>query len=33
MKELDDSLPPSFTTKTARAYGMHPRDLYRLFRL
>jgi predicted transcriptional regulator of viral defense system len=23
-------LPPTFTTRTARAFGLHPRDLYRL---
>jgi predicted transcriptional regulator of viral defense system len=28
MKELDDLLPPTFTTKMSRAQGIHPRDLY-----
>lgn len=28
MKEIRDSLPPTFTTETARAHGVHPRDLY-----
>lgn len=28
MKELDEALPPTFTTETARARGVHPRDLY-----
>jgi predicted transcriptional regulator of viral defense system len=25
-----DALPPTFTTRTARAAGLHPRDLYRM---
>lgn len=28
MKELDKSLPSTFTTATSRAHGVHPRDLY-----
>lgn len=28
MKELDESLPSTFTTETSRAHGVHPRDLY-----
>lgn len=28
MKELDESLPSTFTTKTSRAHGVHSRDLY-----
>lgn len=28
MTELDSVLPPTFTTKTARTLGVHPRDLY-----
>jgi len=28
MKELDESLPATFTTETSRAHGVHPRDLY-----
>jgi predicted transcriptional regulator of viral defense system len=28
MKELDESLPPTFTTQVSRARGVHPRDLY-----
>ncbi len=28
MKELDGSLPSTFTTETSRAHGVHPRDLY-----
>lgn len=28
MKEFDQSLPATFTTKTSRAQGVHPRDLY-----
>lgn len=28
MKELDESLPSTFTRKTSRAHGVHPRDLY-----
>ncbi|WP_159621971.1 type IV toxin-antitoxin system AbiEi family antitoxin domain-containing protein [Ruania rhizosphaerae] len=28
MKELDKSLPPTFTAKLSRAHGVHPRDLY-----
>lgn len=28
MKELDQSLPSTFTTETSRAHGVHPRDLY-----
>lgn len=28
MKELLHSLPPTFTTHTAQALGVHPRDLY-----
>ncbi len=23
-------LPPTFTTRTARAFGLHPRELYRM---
>lgn len=29
MKALHDALPSTFTTKTARTLGVHPRDLYR----
>ncbi|WP_447949856.1 type IV toxin-antitoxin system AbiEi family antitoxin domain-containing protein [Microbacterium aurum] len=28
MKELDESLPATFTTETSRAHGVHSRDLY-----
>lgn len=28
MKELDESLPSTFTTEISRAHGVHPRDLY-----
>jgi predicted transcriptional regulator of viral defense system len=28
MKEIDRSLPSTFTTETSRAHGVHPRDLY-----
>ena len=28
MKELDESLPATFTTETSRARGVNPRDLY-----
>jgi len=28
MKELDESLPSTFTTEVSRARGVHPRDLY-----
>lgn len=28
MHEFDESLPPTFTTSTASAHGVHPRDLY-----
>lgn len=28
MKEFDETLPSTFTTETARAHGVHPRDLY-----
>lgn len=28
MKELDESLPSTFTTEDSRAHGVHPRDLY-----
>jgi hypothetical protein len=28
MKELAESLPPTFTTVTSRVHGVHPRDLY-----
>lgn len=28
MKEFDETLPPTFTTETARTLGVHPRDLY-----
>lgn len=28
MKELDESLPSTFTTAVSRARGVHPRDLY-----
>lgn len=28
MKELQESLPATFTTEVSRAHGVHPRDLY-----
>jgi hypothetical protein len=28
MRFLSDTLPPTFTTKTARDLGVHPRELY-----
>lgn len=28
MKEMRNTLPLTFTTETARAHGVHPRDLY-----
>ncbi len=28
MKEIRNSLPSTFTTETARAHGVRPRDLY-----
>lgn len=28
MKELNESLPSTFTTEVSRAHGVHPRDLY-----
>ena len=32
MKVLSDALPSTFTTETALAQGVHPRDLYALAR-